>query len=510
MKSRLIRMTEGKPGKLILQFALPLMLGSIFQQTYTIVDTAVVGQVVGVDGLAALGAADWFNWLSLGICTGLAQGFSILIAQFFGAKDEFRLKKAVAMSFLLTLAAAVILTAIFQIAAGPVLHLMGTDPSIMEGSMTYVRICFSGICVVLSYNVLAAILRAIGDSTTPLVAMVIAAAINVGLDLLFVAGFGGGIAGAASATVIGQFFSAVYCLIRLSRMEVMRLKRVHWKPDKTILTRLLTLSGPLAFQSTVIAVGGMILQSIVNTFGVIFVAGFTATNKLYGLLELAAISFGHAVATYTGQNLGARNYQRIKMGVRAGAKMAVLTALVTSAVMIVFGRFFISLFVDALFIYHVRLLVHPVSALHLPLRPPGHGKYRYPHGIGDRGAGDAHRKRPASPPCHRGIRDLHGGGAGLGRRHSAAGDLLLSDRTEIPKRRGKPAPFGLTERPVCAILKNNTQEFRRMLWRQIVIQARCQSGMQARKCSIFFPRTRSSAHGGDFGSPSQRRKKNWD
>ena len=162
MKSRLIRMTEGKPGKLILQFALPLMLGSIFQQTYTIVDTAVVGQVVGVDGLAALGAADWFNWLSLGICTGLAQGFSILIAQFFGAKDEFRLKKAVAMSFLLTLAAAVILTAIFQIAAGPVLHLMGTDPSIMEGSMTYVRICFSGICVVLSYNVLAAILRAIG------------------------------------------------------------------------------------------------------------------------------------------------------------------------------------------------------------------------------------------------------------------------------------------------------------------------------------------------------------
>lgn len=347
MKSRLIRMTEGKPGKLILQFALPLMLGSIFQQTYTIVDTAVVGQVVGVDGLAALGAADWFNWLSLGICTGLAQGFSILIAQFFGAKDEFRLKKAVAMSFLLTLAAAVILTAIFQIAAGPVLHLMGTDPSIMEGSMTYVRICFSGICVVLSYNVLAAILRAIGDSTTPLVAMVIAAAINVGLDLLFVAGFGWGIAGAASATVIGQFFSAVYCLIRLSRMEVMRLKRVHWKPDKTILTRLLTLSGPLAFQSTVIAVGGMILQSIVNTFGVIFVAVFTATNKLYGLLELAAISFGHAVSTYTGQNLGARNYQRIKMGVRAGAKMAVLTALVTSAVMIVFGRFFISLFVDA-------------------------------------------------------------------------------------------------------------------------------------------------------------------
>lgn len=213
--------------------------------------------------------------------------------------------------------------------------------------MTYVRICFSGICVVLSYNVLAAILRAIGDSTTPLVAMVIAAAINVGLDLLFVAGFGWGIAGAASATVIGQFFSAVYCLIRLSRMEVMRLKRVHWKPDKTILTRLLTLSGPLAFQSTVIAVGGMILQSIVNTFGVIFVAGFTATNKLYGLLELAAISFGHAVSTYTGQNLGARNYQRIKMGVRAGAKMAVLTALVTSAVMIVFGRFFISLFVDA-------------------------------------------------------------------------------------------------------------------------------------------------------------------
>lgn len=347
MKTRLIRMTEGKPGRLILTFALPLMLGSIFQQTYTIVDTAVVGQVVGVDGLAALGAVDWFNWLSLGICTGLAQGFSILIAQFFGAKDEFRLKKAVAMSFLLTIAAAVALTAVFQLAAGPVLHLMGTDTKIMEGSMTYIRICFWGISVVLVYNVLAAILRAIGDSSTPLVAMVIAAAINVGLDLLFVVVFHWGIAGAAIATVIGQFFSAVYCLVRLSRLEVMRLKKIHWKMDQRIVRRLLSLSGPLAFQSGIIAVGGMILQSIVNTFGVIFVAGFTATNKLYGLLELAAISFGHAMSTYTGQNLGAKNYRRIKMGVRAGAKMAVLTAAATSVVMIAFGRFFISLFVDA-------------------------------------------------------------------------------------------------------------------------------------------------------------------
>lgn len=347
MKSRLIRMTEGKPGKLILQFALPLMLGSIFQQTYTIVDTAVVGQVVGVDGLAALGAVDWFNWLSLGICTGLAQGFSILIAQFFGAKDEYRLKKAVAMSVLLTLVAAVVLTGIFQLSARSVLTWMGTDAEIMEGAMTYIRICFGGICVVLGYNVLAAILRAIGDSTTPLIAMVIAALINVGLDLLFVVVFQWGIAGAAIATVIGQFFSALYCMIRLSRLEVMRLKRVHWKMDELIIRRLLALSGPLAFQSTVIAVGGMILQSIVNTFGVIFVAGFTATNKLYGLLEMAAISFGHAMSTYTGQNLGAKNYKRIKMGVGSGAKMAVITALATSAVMIVFGKFFISLFVDA-------------------------------------------------------------------------------------------------------------------------------------------------------------------
>ena len=346
MKNRLIRMTEGAPGKLILQFALPLMLGSIFQQTYTIVDTAVVGQVVGVDGLAALGAVDWFNWLSLGICTGLAQGFSILIAQFFGGKDDIRLKKAVAMSFLLTFLAAVLLTSGFQLSARPVLNLMGTDPAIMEGAMTYVRICFSGISVVLSYNVLAAILRAIGDSTTPLVAMVIAAGINVGLDLLFVVVFRWGIAGAAAATVIGQFFSAMYCLVRLKKVEVMRLKKTDWKWDSLIVRRLLSLSGPLAFQSAVIAIGGMILQSIVNTFGVIFVAGFTATNKLYGLLEMAAISFGHAMSTYTGQNLGAQNFKRIKKGVRAGAKMAIMTAVATSVIMIVFGRYFIALFVD--------------------------------------------------------------------------------------------------------------------------------------------------------------------
>lgn len=339
-------MTKGHSGRMILRFALPLMLGNIFQQVYTLVDTAVVGQVVGVNALAALGSADWFNWMSLGLCSGLTQGFAILMAQYYGAKNENSLKHTMMVSLVLSVISALAVTAVFLASARPVLTLMGTREEILEDALLYVYIMFSGIIIVMIYNWLSSVLRAIGDSATPLLAMGVASVCNIVLDLLFVAGFGWGIAGAAAATLIAQVVSCVYCFLRIRKIPILQAKRQHLRGEPQMVKRLFGLAAPMAVQNVIIAVGGMILQSIVNTFGVIFVAGFTATNKLYGLLEIAAVSFGFAVCTYTGQNLGAGKYDRIKTGVRQGFGMAALTSVLIGAAMLVFGQHIVSIFVE--------------------------------------------------------------------------------------------------------------------------------------------------------------------
>ena len=179
MKTQAKDMTKGHPGRLLLQFALPLMLGNIFQQTYTMVDTAVVGQLVGVHALAALGSVDWFNWMSLGICSGLSQGFSIMIAQQFGAKEYEKMKKTVGASLILAVLSAIVVTVVFLLSAAPVLRLMGTREEILGDALLYVYIMFSGILIVMIYNWMSSVLRAIGDSTTPLIAMGVASSSNV-------------------------------------------------------------------------------------------------------------------------------------------------------------------------------------------------------------------------------------------------------------------------------------------------------------------------------------------
>lgn len=208
MAQRIRNMTQGSPLRLIITFALPLMAGNVFQQLYTVVDTAVVGQVVGVGALASLGAADWLNWMVLGIIQGLTQGFSILMAQNFGAEDHRGLSRSIGTSVTLCVISAAVLLLGSQLAAEPVLRLLNTPADIMDGALLYLRIVFGGIPVIMAYNLLASILRALGDSKTPLYAMIVAALINVVLDLLFVMGFHWGIAGAAAATVIAQFFPA--------------------------------------------------------------------------------------------------------------------------------------------------------------------------------------------------------------------------------------------------------------------------------------------------------------
>lgn len=340
------KMTSGSPVVLILTFSLPLMVGNVFQQLYTVVDTMVVGQVLGVGALAALGAADWVNWMMLGIMQGFTQGFSIRMAQNFGAGKLEDLKKSIAMSALLAGVLAVLLLIAGQLILPGLLAVMQTPESILGDSMQYMRIMFAGIPIVMSYNLLASILRALGDSKSPLYAMIVACLINIGLDFLFVAGFSWGIGGAAIATLIAQMCSAIYCMAALRRISVVRLQREHWQKDYFLCTELMKLGAPMAFQNAIISIGGMIVQSVVNGFGVLFIAGFTATNKLYGVLEVAATSYGYAMITYTGQNLGAGKIDRIKKGLRSAVIVAVFTSAVISAIMLLLGRPILSLFIS--------------------------------------------------------------------------------------------------------------------------------------------------------------------
>ena len=346
MSSKVKDMTSGSPARLIMLFAIPLMLGNIFQQLYTMVDTIVVGQIVGVQALAALGAVEWVMWLVLGVASGMTQGFSILIAQYYGAREIKDLKKALAHSYILTAILAAAVLVVSQAGAYGLLRFLNTPENIIGMSMSYLRVVFCGIPMIAAYNIFASALRAMGNSKTPLTAMILAAIINVVLDILFVAQFHMGVAGAAAATVIAQSFSAVYCFLVLRKINIVKLEKSHFSKDVILDKKLLKLGTPIVFQNVIIAVGGLVVQYVVNGYGFLFVAGFTATNKLYGLLEMAAISYGYAIVTYVGQNLGAKRPDRIKKGVRASAVIAAITSAVISVVMIFWGKTILSLFIS--------------------------------------------------------------------------------------------------------------------------------------------------------------------
>lgn len=346
MSGQVRDMTKGSPAKLILLFAVPLMLGNIFQQLYTMVDTIVVGQVAGVQALAALGAVEWIMWMVLGVSTGVTQGFSILISQHYGARKWDDLKKAVAHSYLLTAVTAVSLLVISQIAARWILVLLNTPENIIGMSLTYLRIVFCGIPIVAAYNIFASVLRALGNSRTPLIAMIIASIINVILDLVLVAGLHWGVAGAAVATVTAQAFSAFYCFLVVRKIDIVHISRNDFKHVPGLNRKLFALGAPILFQDVIISVGGLAVQFVINGYGFLFVAGFTATNKLYGVLEMAAISYGYAVVSYVGQNLGAGEISRIKKGVYASAFLAFLTSVFISAIMFLFEKTLLSMFIS--------------------------------------------------------------------------------------------------------------------------------------------------------------------
>lgn len=346
MSAKITNMTEGKPLPLLLHFSMSLMIGNIFQQLYTVVDTMVVGKGLGVNALAALGASDWMNWMMLGTVQGFTQGFGILMAQEFGANRFDRLRKVVGNSFSLSLFISVILLVLGQLIAKPVLLLLHTPAEILPDSLIYLRLIFFGIPIIMLYNYFACVLRSLGDSKTPLYAMIVAALCNIVLDCLFVLVFHMGIPGAAIATLIAQVISSIFCYLQIRKITFIKLERSSFTPELSLDKKLISLGLPMAFQNAIISVGGMIVQSVVNGFGVIFIAGFTATNKLYGILEIAAISYGYSMITYVGQNIGAGKTDRIKKGMRTAVILSLITSVIIALIMIVFGKQILSLFIS--------------------------------------------------------------------------------------------------------------------------------------------------------------------
>ena len=341
-----LNMTQGRPLSLLIRFALPLMFGNMFQQLYTVVDTAIVGKGVGMEALAALGGVDWLNWMMLGIAQGFTQGFSVRVSQKFGETDMQGLRRFMGQSAILTAVLALLCVLLGQLLLPTFLLFLQVPVHLQGTASLYTRILFGGLPAVFFFNYCSAMLRAVGDRKTPLVAMAIASVVNIILDIVAVFGLGWGIAGAAAATLIAQGISGVICLVKILRTSALRFSKQDLAIDKAVLGNLMRLGTPSAAKNTVIALGGMAVMAVVNTFGTAFIAGFTSTNKLYGLLEICALSYGYAVITYVGQNYGAMRFDRIKAGIKCATILAIATAVVISVLMFVFGKPITMLFIS--------------------------------------------------------------------------------------------------------------------------------------------------------------------
>lgn len=344
--NRNLNMTKGHPAGLLIRFALPLMFGNVFQQLYTVVDTAIVGRGVGMEALAALGTVDWLNWMFLAICQGFTQGFAVRMSQKYGEGDAEGLRQTIGLSARLS----VYITVASLLVALPglplFLHLLRVPQNLYAYAQTYSGIVLAGIPAMMFYNYCASVLRAVGDSKTPLIAMVAASLANIGLDCLAVFALDMGIAGAAIATVLAQCLAGVICMIKMLRTPQLRFEKRHLRKAPVLAKALMGLGTPLAAQFIIIAVGGMAVQSVVNRFSTSFIAGYTATNKLFGILEIAAVSYGYAITTYVGQNYGASFFDRIRKGVNWGALLSIATAMLIGGMMIAFGRQITMLFID--------------------------------------------------------------------------------------------------------------------------------------------------------------------
>ncbi len=323
-------LTRGEPMGLILSFGLPTLLGFLFQQLYNVVDTAIVGKVLGGQALAAAGSTGAVNFLVVGFCIGVCSGFSIPVARSFGAGEEANLRRYVAVGAYLAALFAVALTALTLIFLHPMLTAMDTPGDIYDRSARYIGTIFAGLAAYFLYNFTAGVLRALGDSRTPVVWLVVASVVNVGLDLLFVLTFSLDVFGAALATVLSQALAGFGCLWRMCRgFPILKMARSDWRWSAHRARQLCVMGLPMGFQYSITAIGSIMIQAAVNSLGTMYVTAVTAASKISLFLCCPFDALGATMATYAGQNVGARQWGRLRQGLRdctiLGAAWAVIS-----------------------------------------------------------------------------------------------------------------------------------------------------------------------------------------
>lgn len=341
-------MTSGSTMKLILGFAVPLLMGMLFQQVYSLVDTIIVGRFLGVSALAAVGATGSINFLIIGFCQGICNGFALPVAQRFGAKDYDGLRKYVGNSAVLSIIFGGAITLITVITCRPILELMQTPADIIDMSYHYIVVIFAGIPAIILYNILSAYLRSLGDSITPVIFLVLSAGLNIGLDLLFIVTFHWGVFGAAFATVLSQAVSGILCLILIiKKFDILHLAHDDWRLDWRYSKYLLIMGLPMGLQYSITAIGSVILQASVNTLGSTAVASMTAGSRISMFVVCPFDALGSTMATFGGQNVGAGRLDRLGRGLRSAVILGAVYSALILVVLIFFGRGLILLFVSA-------------------------------------------------------------------------------------------------------------------------------------------------------------------
>ncbi len=341
-------MTTGSPLKCIINFAFPVFLGMLFQQLYNMVDTMIVGRFLGLNALAGVGATSSLYFLVIGSCTGICNGFAIPIAQMFGAKNYGMLKRMAAACAILCSVLAVTVTTITVLACHPMLRLMQTPAEAYEYAYMYIVIIFAGIPFTFLYNMVASITRSLGDSKTPVIFLVVSSVINIALDFVFILIIPMNVAGAALATVVSQAVAGIGSfLYMIKKFELLKLAKNDWLPTPFVYFRLCAIGLPMGLQYTITAVGSVVLQSAVNSFGEVTVGGVAAAQKLYSLISCPLEAIGATMATYAGQNVGAGKLQRVKQGVLCSTLLGFGLSATTFVLMIFFGNDLNLLFIDA-------------------------------------------------------------------------------------------------------------------------------------------------------------------
>ena len=364
-------MTTGSPGKMIFNFTMPIFIGNIFQQFYNMADTVIVGKFVGNAALAAVGACGTLAFLIIGFLQGVTAGFTVVTAQHYGAGNMKAMKKSVASGAVLTLIVSVILTVLSMVSMSKVLHLMNTPSDMYGEAYGYIMVLCGGIIAQALYNYLASVLRALGDSKRPLYFLVIAALLNIVLDLVFIIIFRLGAAGAAYATVIAQGISGILCLFYIGKMvPALHLHKEDWEMDGSLIGWQLKIGLPMAFQYSITAIGTIVVQSCLNILGSTAAAGFAAASKIEQVFSQAYVALGTTMATYCAQNMGAGKYTRIRKGFKNATLMGFAYAIVTGVIIFFGGKymtvFFVSENLDQIMGY-VDIYLRCVSVSFLPL-----------------------------------------------------------------------------------------------------------------------------------------------